>query len=240
MTGVFPSKVVPVFKKDSKLDYRNYPPISLLSHIEKILEKRMYKRLHTFLDSKNIIYDLQFGVRQQYSTSHVLMNITEKIRKALVDGNIGCGDSVDLKKAFDAVEHQILLTKLNHYGIRGVLNDWFKSYLSNRSQYVSINGYESGFVAINCGVPQGSVLGLLLFLLYINDLNQAIKCCKVHYFADDTNLLYLSNSIKKLNKLVNADLKHLVNWLKANKISLNVKKTEMVILNLSKRNLKVI
>ena len=90
--------------------------------------------------------------------------------------------------------------------------------------YKSINGYESGLAAINCGGLQGSVLGPLLFLLYINDLNQAIKSCKVHHFADDTNLLCLSNSIKKLNKQVNADLKHLVNWLNANKISLNVKK----------------
>ena len=177
-----------------------------------------------FLSKNNIIYNLQFGLRQQYSTSHALINITEIIRKGLDDGNIGCGVFVDLQKAFDTVDHQILLAKLNHYGICGVSNDWFKSYLSNRNQYVSINGYESGLAALNCGVPQGSVLGPLLFLLYINDLNQAIKFCKVHHFADDTNLLCLSNSIKKLNKLVNADLKHLVNWLNANKISLNVKK----------------
>ena len=129
-----------------------------------------------------------------------------------------------MQKAFDTVDHQILLAKLHHYGIRGVSNDWFKSYLSNRNQYVSINGYESGLAAINCGVPQGSVLGALLFLSYINDLNQAIKFCKVHHFADDTNLLCLSNSIKKLSKLVNAVLKQLLNWLNANKIALNVKK----------------
>ena len=140
-----------------------------------------------------------------------------------------------ITKSFDTVDHHTLLVKLNHYGIRGVSNDWFKSYLSNRSQYVSINGYDSSLAAINCGVPQGSVLGPLLFLLYINDLNQAIKFCKVHHFADDTNLLCLGNSIKKLNKLVNADLKHLVNWLNANKIPLNVKKTEMVIFK-SKQN----
>ena len=184
----------------------------------------MYKRLYTFLDYNNIIYNLQFGFRQQYSTYHALINKTENIRKALDDGNIGCGVFVDLQKAFDTVDHQILLTKLNHYGIRGVSNDWFKSYLSNRNQYVPINGYESGLAAINCGVPQGSVLGPLLFLLHINDLNQAIKFYKVHHFADDTNLLCLSNSIKKPSKLVNADLKHLLNWLNANKISLNVKK----------------
>ena len=134
-----------------------------------------------------------------------MINITENIRKALVDGNIGCGVFVDLQKAFDTVDHQILLTKLNHYGIRGVSNDWFKSYLPNRNQYVSINGYDSGLATINCDVPQGSVLGHLLFLSYINDLNQVIKFCKVHRFADDTNLLYLSNSFKKLSKLVSAD-----------------------------------
>ena len=98
-----------------------------------------------------------------------------------------------LKKAFDTVDHQILLVKLNHYGNCGVSNDWFKYYLSDRNQYVSINGYESGLAGLNCGVPQGSVLGHLLFLLYINDHNQAIKFCKVHHFADDTNLLCLSN-----------------------------------------------
>ena len=149
MTGVFPAEVVPVFKKDSKLDYSNYRPISLLSNISKMLEKLMYKRLHTFLNN-NTIYNLQFGFKQQYSTSQALINITEKIRKALDDRNIGCGVFVDLQKAFDTVEHQILLAKLNHYRIRGVLNDWFKSYLSNHSQYVSINGYESGLKWIRC------------------------------------------------------------------------------------------
>ena len=169
----------------------------------------MYKRLYIFLNKNNVIYNLQFGFRQQYSTSHASINITENIRKALDDGNIGCGVFVDLQKAFDTVDHKILLVKLNHYRIRVVSNGWFKSYLSNRNQDVSINGYESGLAALNCSIPQGSVLGPLLFLLYINDLNQAIKFCKVH-FADDTNLLCLCTAIKKLNKLVNADLKHLV------------------------------
>ena len=128
------------------------------------------------------------------------------------------------KKAFDTVDHQILLAKLNSYGIRGVSNDWFKSYLPNSNQYASINGYESRLAVINCGVSQGSFLGPFLFLLDINDLNQAKNFCRVHHCADDTNLLCHSNSIKKLKKLVNADLKYLVNWLNVNKISLNLKK----------------
>ena len=128
MTGVFPSilqtaKVVSVFKRDSKLNYSNYLPIPLLSNIEKILEKLMYNRLYTFLDYNNFVYDLQFGFRQQYSTSHALIIITENIRKALDDGNIGYGVFVNLQKAFDTVDHQILLAKLNHYGISGVSND---------------------------------------------------------------------------------------------------------------------
>ena len=243
MTGVFPSviktaKVVPISKKDSKLDYSNYRPISLLSNIEKIFEKLRFKRLYTFLNNNNIIYNLQFGFRQQYSTSHALINITENIRKALDDGNIGRGVFVDFQKAFDTVDHQILLAKLNHYRIHGVSNNWFKSYLSNRKYYVSINGFDSGLTTINCGVAQGSVLGPFLFLSYLNDLNQAIQFCKVHHFADDTNLLSLSNSLKKLNKLVNADLKHLVDWLNAYKTSLNIKKTETVILKSKQKKLK--
>ena len=163
----------------------------------------MYNRLHTFLNKNNIIYNLKFGFRQQYSTSHALINITENIRKALDDGNMGCGVFVHLQKAFDIVDHQILLAKLNHYGIRGFSNDWFKSYLSNCSQYISINGYgyESFLAAINCGVPQRSALRPpSYFFIYINDLNQAINLCSIHHFADDTNLLSLSNSVKKLNK----------------------------------------
>ena len=125
----------------------------------------MYERLYTFLNNNNIIYNLQFGFRQQHFTSHGLVNITENIRKALDDGSIGCGIFVDLEKAFDAVNHQILIAKMNHYGIHGISNDWFKSYLSNRNQYVSISDFDSGLTTTNCSVPQQSILGPLLFLL---------------------------------------------------------------------------
>ena len=153
MTGVFPSvlkisRVVSVFKNYSKLDYRNYRTTSLLSNIEKILKKFKYKRLYTFLNNNNIIYNLQSGFRQHYFTFHALISITDNLRKALDDGNIGCGVFVKLQKASHTADHQILLAKVNHNGVCEVSDDWFKSCLSNRNQYVSVNGYEFGHAAI--------------------------------------------------------------------------------------------
>ena len=127
------------------------------------------------------------------------------------------------------VEHNILLTKLEHYGVRGLANDWFKSDLSDRKQFVSINCHDSNLIPLLYGVPQGSVFGPLLFFIYTNNLNQAIKFCKVHHFADDTNLLHFSKSITKLNKYVNVDMKNLTGWFNANKFSLNMQKAELVI-----------
>ena len=123
----------------------------------------MRKKLCIFLNKNNIISNLQFGFRQHYSTSHASISVTENIRKALDKGNIDCGVFINLQKAFDTVDHQILLAKLDHYGICEVSIDWFKSNLSNCNQFLSINGYGSGLAAINCGVPQDSVPGLLLF-----------------------------------------------------------------------------
>ena len=149
--------------------------------------------------------------------------------KALDDGNFACGIFVDLHKAFDTVDHSILLSKLCHYGICGLTNKLFESYFANRKQFVSINGFASSTSIIASAVPQGSVLGPLLFLLCINDLYVAIKYCTVHHSADDTNLLIINKSLKRLNKLLNSDLKNLTNWLNANKISLGVSKTELII-----------
>ena len=197
----------------------------------------MYSRLVTFLESHKCIYNRQFGFRKKHSTNHVLLNITESIRKALDDGYFACGVFVDLQKAFDTVDHEILLAKLNHYGIRGHANTWFRSYLTHRQQYVTISGYKSSMKGIKYGVPQGSVLGPLLFLIYINDLHNAIKFSSVYHFADDTNFLHFNNSLKSLGKKVNIDLKLLCNWLNANKISLNSNKTEYILFKHPRRNL---
>ena len=128
----------------------------------------MYNRIYKFFFKNNIIYPLQFGFRQQYSTFYALISLTEDIRKNLNKGNIGCGICVDLKKAFDTVEHDILLAKLEHYDIREMTNNWFKSYLFNRKQFVSINDHVSNQTSVKYGVPQGSVLDPLLFLIYVN------------------------------------------------------------------------
>ena len=120
-----------------------------------------------------------------------------------------------------------LYNKLNHYGVRGEANNWFSSYIQSQSQYVGINGFDSKLEHIHCGVPQGSILGPLLSLIYINDLNCATRYCSVHHFADDTNLLNYSNSVKRMNKQVNQALKNLTNWLNANKICLNLIKQKL-------------
>ena len=160
---------------------------------------------------------MQFAFRQNHSTSHTVIQLTEKIEQ-LDKGNCACGIFVDFLKAFENVEHQILIQKLDHYCIRGIANNWFSSYHQNRTQFVSISGFDSGVNAICCVVPQGSIQGPLLFLIYINNFYFAMKYCKVRNFADDTNLLNFNSPIKNLNKQVGHDLKHLSYWLNVNKI----------------------
>ena len=224
------AKVVPIFKdKGSDLDHTNYRPISLLSNINKIIEKIVHDRLYSFLEKYQCIYELQYGFRSGHSINHCLLDLTENIRQAIDGNKYAVGVFVDLQKAFDTVDHSILLRKLEHYGIRGTANEWFKSYLSNRSQFVTINGVNSNIMQMRHGVPQGSVLGPLLFLIYINDLHHCIKYSITRHFADDTNLLIVNSSLKQLRKQLNYDLKCLSMWLKANKISLNVSKTETLV-----------
>ena len=171
LTGQFPSvlkiaKAIPIHKKQSKDDYANFRPISLLSNIEKIIEKLMYKRLSNFLDINDLIYSSQFGFRQKYSTTHALINLTESTKQTLDEGSFSCGIFVDLQKAFDTVDYKILLHKLEYYGILAVCNDWFKSYISDGKHFVSINGYNPDLLPVNCGVPQGSFLdNINVFLL---------------------------------------------------------------------------
>ena len=197
----------------------------------------MYNRLYNFLEKKEIIFLLQFGFCRKYSATHALIHLTDKIRHEIDKGNCACRIFVDFQKTFDTVDHHILLKKLEYYGVRGISNKWFPSYLNNRWQFASINDYKSNLADVKCGVSQGSILRPLLFLIYINDLHAAIKYSEVHHFADDTNLLNFNSCVKSINKQFNYDLKNLSNWLKANKISLNVGKTELVLFTSSKKQL---
>ena len=134
----------------------------------------------------SVIYDFQFGFRQKYSTSDALMYLTDKIREQLEVGNFARRIFVDLQKAFDTVDHDIVIQKLNHCGIREVAHYWLSSYFQNKLQYVSINGFNSNLEHIYCGISQGSILGPLSFLIYVNDINRAIRYCSAHHFSDDT------------------------------------------------------
>ena len=148
------------------------------------------------------------------------------------NGKFSCGVFIDLKKAFDTVNHEILLAKLENYGIRGVINSWFRSYLTDRKQTTEVNNVVSEAETTLCGVPQGSVLGPLLFLLYINDIYKSSSLFSFYLFADDTSIILTNNNLKELETLVNCELGNVNDWLKANKLSLNIKKLNFVIFRL--------
>ena len=239
-SGIFPdslkvAKVVPIHKGGSTEEVNNFRPISLLSIFDKIIEKLMHKRLYEFFEEHNILYKFQFGFRKKMSTGHSLIEITEEIKESIDNGKYGCGIFIDLKKAFDTVNHKILLTKLEHYGIRGALLKWFESYLTNRKQYVYHNGSASSMEVITCGVPQGSVLGPLLFLIYVNDLPNISDKLRFFLFADDTNIYYDSDDLIELEKTVNQELRKLSQWLNINRLALNISKTNFVIFRANKK-----
>ena len=241
-TGIFPdlcklSKIIPIFKRDDPMLCVNYRPISLLSIFSKIFEKLIYNRMYSFLNSNNLIYGKQFGFRAKHSVNHALISTTELIKSQLEDGNYVAGIFIDLEKAFDTVNHVILIQKLSYYGFRGNSQNLIKSFLSNRKQYVAINGFESDKVNVTCGVPQGSTLGPLLFLIYINDLRFSLKFATANHFADDTCIIYQSKKLKALESDLNHDLKLCGEWLNANRLSLNVDKTKLLLFHSNKKKM---
>ncbi len=214
---------------DDETDSGNYRPISLLSNFNQIFEKLMYKRLKSFFDKNKILYDKQYGFRAKRSTQHAIIDIINNIHNNMDKGLFSCGIFIDLKKAFDTVDHSILLHKLHHYGIRGVINNWFRSYLTDRIHTTQIGGNISSKHTVNLGVPQGSVLGPLLFLIYINDIYKSCEVFKFYLFADDTNLVYSDKKLKSLETIINRELIGVCEWLNTNKLTLNLKKSNYVI-----------
>ena len=223
------AKVVPVFKKGDRDYVNNYRPISLLTSISKILERLVYKRTLKFLVNCKILGDSQFGFRKNHSTTHALLTFLDKVAHAIDDTSHTIGVFLDFSKAFDTINHNILIYKLRHYGIRGRALDWFQDYLTNRKQFVSINGKESELKSISCGVPQGSLLGPLLFILYINDLQNSSQLLSFICFADDSNLFLSHRNPHTLVSTLNNELKNVQSWINANKLSLNIDKTHFML-----------
>ena len=233
-TGIVPdelkiAKIIPIFKSDDKKIVSNYRPISVLPAFSKVFERLVYNRLLSFIDQNNILSKAQYGFRKNISTSLAIIDLVEKISNSIENNEHSLGIFLDLAKAFDTVNHSILLTKLYHYGIRGVAFDWFKNYLSKRYQYVSINDTSSDRLPITCGVPQGSILGPLLFILYINDLDTVSNQLKFIMFADDTNIFISGHNLDDLTKTANNELNEISDWFSANLLSLNIKKTNYIL-----------
>ena len=183
-SGIFPqelknARVIPLFKSGDAMLSSNYRPVSVLPLFSKILERLMYNRLISFINKHDHLCKFQFGFREDHSTNLALIYLVDKISNSLDTGEYVLGLFLDFTKAFDTVNHAILLQKLEHLGVRGISLNWFESYLSNRSQYVDHSGISSELQYIHCGLPQGSILGPLLFLLYINDLSYYLLCCSV-------------------------------------------------------------
>ena len=232
--GTYPSKlkmakIIPVFKGDDDTDTNNYRPISLLSNFNRVFEKIIYKRLTSYIDKHDLLNSSQYGFRQGHSTQHAILDIVNDIQSNMNQRLLSCGVFIDLKKAFDTIDLDVLLDKLNHYGFRGIINSWFSSYLKNRTQTTQVDRHISDKAVVGCGVPQGSVLGPLLFLLYVNDIHRCSNKLRFYLFADDTNILYADKNLKDLETTVNNELQNLYNWLTANKLTLNIKKSNFVI-----------
>ena len=229
-TGIIPPEfkyqhITPVHKKGSKAKPENYRPISLTSHLIKIFERVLRKKIVAYLEDNEIICRNQHGFRKGRSCLTQLLNHVDLILKNLLNNNDTDAIYLDYAKAFDKVYHLILLEKIHAYGIRGKIHSWLTSYLSDRIQTVVINGKKSNPAPVISGVPQGTVLGPILFLLYINDLNTCVKHSFLSSFADDTRIMKEIRNVSDVNFL-QADLDASVQWSNNNNMKLHTSKFE--------------
>ena len=222
-SGVVPedlktARVVPLYKKNDKTDPGNYRPVSILNIVSKILERLVYNKLQNYLTEKQLLYEFQSGFRTSFSTDTCLLHLTDYIRLQTDQGNYTGMVLLDLQKPFDTVDHTILLDKLKAMGLNDTGINWFHSYLTDRSQFVNIGDTMSSPGLITCGVPQGSILGPLLFLVYVNDMVSAVKC-KLLLYADDSALLVSGKDITKIEKELGSELEAVSDWLRDNKLT---------------------
>lgn len=239
--GLFPdvfktARVIPIFKSGPKNLAANYRPISTLHFLSKVFEKVFFNRFSLFFRKYDIICDQQFGFQKERSTTDALLLYLDSVYNSLNDSEYHVSVMLDFSKAFDTVHHEILLGKLERYGIRGLSLCWLRSYLSNRSQFVSVNGKDSSPLPINTGVPQGSLLGPLLFLIYINDMKNSSNILNFIHFADDTTVFLKGPTLDDIIVTFNQELTKVDNWLCSNKLSLNIDKTSFIIHSNKNRN----
>lgn len=244
LTGIFPvalkmANVIPLFKGGERNAPSDYRPISLLPTFSKVIEKIMKNRFLTFLEKHKLISNVQFGFQSAKNTDDAIFNLMEELYLSLNDGEVASAVFCDLTKAFDCVNHRVLLGKLEIYGFRGSVLDWLQSYLSCRSQRVIFQGCSSTSLNIESGVPQGSVLGPLLFLLYVNDLPSSIEYGKCTSFADDTTLLWHHKDPQILKEMIDIDLLNIKRWCDANFLCFNVSKTNILNFKCSFENITI-
>ena len=234
LKGIVPSKlkiarVVPVFKSGPHDVISNYRPISVLPCFSKIFEKLSFNRIYAFLVKHSILFKHQFGFLPSKNTSHAIISLVDYVLDCFENKSLSCGIFLDLSKAFDTIDHTILLRKMHNYGIRGSPLSWFSNYLCNRRQYVSILDCNSVYRNIRCGVPQGSILGPLLFLLYINDLPNVSSKFSFILYADDSNILFNDPDINSLVHNINTEMPNVITWFNSNKLHLNAKKSVAIL-----------
>ena len=239
-SGIFPSKlkvarVIPIYKKGAKSDMNNYRPISLINIFSKLFEKLVKKYLTKYMIENNVLNPRQYGFQRGKSTQDALIQFSKMLYSEIEKSNTVLSIFIDFSKAFDTVPHEILLKKLEFYGIRGSINKWFASYLSNRSQKTYISGSLSSMDKIKLGVPQGSVLGPILFLLFINDLPNISTLFHTILFADDATLSLVGLNPSTLISLANTELSKFYFWCLANRLSVNIIKTNFMLFGNSRR-----
>ena len=246
--GTFPdiwkvARVTPVFKSGQKSNLSNYRPISVLSVFSRLLEKLAHDQLYDFLRANELLSKNQFAFRKLHSTITSMLNITETWYKNIDERKLNVSIFLDLKKAFDTVDHDILLSKFSAFGICGKTHCWFKTYLENRKQFCYVEGQESSTNRIVCGIPQGSCLGPLLFIIYMNDFERCLQGAVPNLYADDTSITCSSTDSASLQRNIEIEMANVAEWMRQNRLSLNANKSEFMVIrhsrqhnNLEKRN----